>query len=91
MTLFAAVTGSEGAFSSFVDSALGKSLSPPFTPYDSNLDFLFGAFILEDVLVTAYEVRAPDICGIRYAICVQYLRISGQPKHALCWPDSGSS
>ncbi len=61
VTLFASITGagsSVGAFASFVDSALGQTLSPPFTPYDSNLDFLLGAYILEDVLVTAYEVRA---------------------------------
>jgi len=63
VTLFASITGAGsavGAFASFVDSALGKTLSPPFTPYDSNLDFLLGAYILEDVLVTAYEVRATD-------------------------------
>ena len=41
-----------------MDSALGKALSPPFTPYDSNLDFLLGAYILEDVLVTAYQARS---------------------------------
>ena len=58
VTLFAAVSGpgSLGAFSSFVDSALGKTLDPPFTPYDNNLDFLIAAYTLEDVMVTAYEV-----------------------------------
>ena len=36
---------------------MGKTLNPPFTPYDSNLDFLIGAYILEDVMVTALQVR----------------------------------
>jgi hypothetical protein len=61
VTLFAAETPSStpGAWSDFVDSALGSTLNPPFSPYVNNLNFLIGAFILEDVMVTAYQVRAP--------------------------------
>ena len=59
VTLFAAgPAGTLGSWSSFMDAALGEALSPPFTPYDNNLDFLLGAYILEDVLVTAYQARS---------------------------------
>ncbi len=44
-----------------MNTALGKTLNPPFTPYDSNVDFLIGAYILEDVMVTALEVRVPRL------------------------------
>ena len=59
VTLFAAggPAGALGSWSAFMDSALGDTLNPPFTPYDSNLDFLLGAYVLEDVMVTAYQVR----------------------------------
>ena len=60
VTLFSADSGSTdnlGAWSNFANQALGKTLNPPFTPYDSNLDFIIGAYILEDVMVTAFEVR----------------------------------
>ena len=60
LTLYSAdtTTSSPGAWSKFVDAALSRTLSPPFSPYDNNLNFLIGAFILEDVMVTAYQVSA---------------------------------
>ena len=48
-------TGSNGAISKATDAALGKTLSPPFSPYANNVAFLIGAFIFEDVGVTPYQ------------------------------------
>ena len=52
-------TGPTGAFSLAADAALNQTLNPPFTPYENNLFFIHGAFIFEDVGVTAYQVSFP--------------------------------
>ena len=43
------------AFAAAADAALGTTLSPPFVPYTNDLYFLTGAFIFEDLGVTAYK------------------------------------
>jgi len=43
------------AFSAAADAALNTTLSPPFVPYSNDLYFLTGAFIFEDLGVTAYK------------------------------------
>jgi len=50
-------TGTTGAFSIAADAALGMTLKPPFSPYSDSITFLHGAYIFEDVGVTAYSVR----------------------------------
>ncbi len=50
--------GSGGAFTEFVAMALGKSLTGnQFNPYTHDQLFLIAAFILEDVMVTAYQAH----------------------------------
>ena len=49
------------AFSAAADAALGTTLSPPFLPYGNDLFFLTGAFLFEDLGVTAYKGAAPLI------------------------------
>lgn len=58
--------GSNGSFSMAADAALNQTLSPPFSPYANDLFFLHGAFIFEDVGVTAYEGAAADISNKDY-------------------------
>ena len=49
--------GTTGAFSVAANAAFNATLDPPFNPYSNDVFFVHGAFIFEDVGVTAYKVR----------------------------------
>ena len=66
------------AFSAAADAALGTTLSPAFLPYGNDLYFLTGAFLFEDLGVTAYKGAAPliqssDILSAAAGECITYL------------------
>jgi len=67
--------GAGGAFSQFVSLAINSSTGPvsAFNPYADNLHFLIGAYIIEDVVPTAWEVHS----GASFA---QFLVL--RPAHA---------
>ena len=54
------------AFSAAANAAFGETLSPAFSPYLNSLFFYHGAFIFEDVGVTAYRGAAPLIMNDTY-------------------------
>ncbi|KAL6769917.1 hypothetical protein ACKKBG_A32870 [Auxenochlorella protothecoides x Auxenochlorella symbiontica] len=54
------------AFAAAANAALNLTLDPPFTPYANDLFFYHGAFIFEDVGVTAYLGALPSISDTTY-------------------------
>ena len=57
-------TNSTDAFPTAANAAFNMTLNPPFSPYANNLFFIHGAFIFEDVGVTAYQVRRRPAAGL---------------------------
>jgi hypothetical protein len=58
-------TGSGGAFSILANTAFNMTLDPPFNPYANDVFFVHGAYLLEDVGVTAYTARISQGCTLR--------------------------
>ena len=56
------------AFAAAANAALNTTLSPPFTPYTNDLFFLHGAFIFEDVGVTAYKGALTSFMNSNYML-----------------------
>lgn len=54
------------AFSDAANAAFNTTLTPPFSPYNNSLFFLHGAYIFEDVGVTAYQGAAALITNKTY-------------------------
>ena len=63
------------AFSQAADAVLGTTLNPQFSPYVNDLFFLHGAYIFEDLGVTAYKgaaplIQSPDILSAAAGECL---------------------
>ena len=54
MTVSCPLVDLNTSFSGLMDAAMNTTLDPPFSPYVDDASFLIGAFIFEDIGVTAY-------------------------------------
>jgi len=63
------------AFAAAANAALNTTLSPPFSPYTNDLFFLHGAFIFEDVGVTAYKGALTSFMNSDYMLAAAGKRL----------------
>ena len=61
------------AFSVVANAAAGETLAPAFSPYFDYLNFYLGAFIFEDVGVTAYHGAIPALLNKDYVLAAAKL------------------
>jgi hypothetical protein len=63
-------TGASGAFSKAAQGAGIVAAGAAFNPFASDENFLLGAFLFEDLVVTAYKGAVPLITSVAYAQAV---------------------
>ena len=54
---------SSSSFAKVMNSALGRSLDPPFDPYSSSLNFLLASYLVPYVGLTGYVGANPKLQG----------------------------
>lgn len=71
-----------GAFAAAANAAVKTTLSPAFNPFANELFFLHGAFIFEDVGVTAYKGAAPLITDAKTVLAKSAGILSVEAYHS---------